>query len=64
MHISGGPAAASLLAAPPAGAEPPRKVPGAAAMEASAEGALDCILILRVEDGSDTFISVSGSFVR
>lgn len=67
--ISGGPSAASLLAAPPAGAPPPKRAPGggaaaAPAPEASAEGALDCILILRVEDGSDTFISVSGSFVR
>jgi hypothetical protein len=65
--VTGGAASAALAAAPPP--PPPRGGrgggggPAAAAAAAAAEVPLDAILILRIEDGSDAFISVSGSYV-
>ncbi|KAI8476894.1 MAG: hypothetical protein J3K34DRAFT_516160 [Monoraphidium minutum] len=66
VQITGGPPSEALLAAPPAGALPPKRGGGGAAppLPPGAEGALDAVLILRVEDGGDAFVCVSGSFVR
>jgi hypothetical protein len=57
-YIAGGPASDAVASAPPP--PPPRGGP----LPPAAEAALDAILILRIEDGSDAFISVSGSYVR
>ena len=70
--ISGGAAAVELANAPPAAGggssggkkQQEQQHKQQQQQQPSAEGVLDAILILRIEDGSDAFVSVTGLFVR